>query len=104
LRGPKASDTELPVAARQQRYLFSVRWVLGCSADFQSAVSPNCIRQDAKWSPQVALSESSQRATLRYSRDTPNTILLGHGAQHTLQARATWPGSLSLAFRAWSRL
>jgi len=50
------------------------RWV--CSADFQSAVSPNCIRQGVGWVPRVGFSRRlaecnsaiQQSTTLRYDR------------------------------------
>src|SRR5207247_2367792 len=38
-------------------YLFSARWGLDRSADFQSAVSPNCIRQSVGSVPRAAVSK-----------------------------------------------
>ena len=62
-------------------YVFSARQVLGCSADFQSAVSPNCIRQAVGSVPRDAPSQSlaecnsaiRRSSTLRYYALNPSS-------------------------------
>ncbi len=49
-------------------YLFSLLWARSRSADFQSAVSPNCIRQGVAWSHASEFPNAPQSATLRYGR------------------------------------
>jgi hypothetical protein len=48
-------------------YVFSLLWARERSADFQSAVSPNCIRQGVGSSHTSTFPNASQSATLRYS-------------------------------------
>ncbi len=83
---------------RVRRDLFTEWQALGRSADFQSAVSPNCIRQSAGSIPRVGVSQRlaecnsaiQQSSTLRYDG------ALNTHARQTQHARAcALPDSLS---------
>ena len=58
----------LTLTLSKREYLFSALPTCGRSADFQSAVSPNCIRQGVGSCQRVGLWQGSQSPTLRYGR------------------------------------
>ena len=87
------------------QYPFSVLRARGRSADFQSAVSPNCIRQGVGLTTGVGLSQRlaecnsaiRQSITLRYS------AALSRCEVHGLPAMASWPVAPSSATAAERR-
>src|SRR6185369_9159363 len=89
-------EPERPFASLSPTHLFTVRRELDHSADFQSAVSPNCIRQGVASVPRDGVpqrlaecnSAIQQSATLRY--DEPVNRYPPEGVQWTGDAQEPW--------------